>query len=89
MRRTLQRATVIGGLALVGLLPIGATANASAPTSTTTTATASAAPAGSQVCCVSGPYSSAAACNAARAKYPTAAGCYRSQFDGKWYFTYH
>jgi hypothetical protein len=89
MRRHLQRASVIGGLALVGLLPIGATANASTPTSASTTATASAAPSESRICCFSRPYPTKAACDRARVKVPTAADhCYRRSDNGKWYFSY-
>lgn len=90
MRRTLQRATVIGGLALVGLLPIGASANASTPTTATTTmtATASAATDESRICCVMGPYPTQGYCEMARAYWPTSTPCYQGPINGKWYFNY-
>lgn len=89
MRRTVQRATVIGGLALVGLLPIGATANASAPTNTITmTATASAASEESRICCVSGPYASYPTCERVQKATPRSTPCYSDSTERHWYFAY-
>jgi hypothetical protein len=91
MHRTLQRATVIVGLAFVGLLPIGAAANASATVAVAATATVSSPPVESQACCYSGGYSSYDSCISSRsnfARYYRVGPCQQSSFDGTWGFTY-
>ena len=91
MRRAFQRVTVIVGLALVGLLPIGVTANASATVDAAATATMSSPPVGSQACCYSGGYSSYDSCISSRsnfARYYRVGPCQQSFIDGTWGFTY-
>ncbi len=91
MRPTLRQGTVIVGLAAVGLLSVGATANASVPTpvrAMTATTTASAPP-DERICCVSGPYSSYPTCERVRKSTPRSIPpCFSDETERHWYFAY-